>query len=182
MGMPPASPPIRLDDRPIDLGPRLPVAAYHAFERWHPERIGAMAIYCSDGRWGEAMDEFCHRHLQIPRYDRWAVPGGPAWVAAHPADPAVRAQLDFMVAVHSLERMVLISHHGCAWYGHQLGRSPDDCLPTQGADLGTAAAALREWYPGIEVDTYLAVQQHGWVTFHRWDAVPGRTANPARRS
>src|SRR5919204_3023448 len=65
----------------VDLGPHLPMAAYHALERWHPERIGALALYCSDGRWGEAFDEFCHRHLQIPRYDRLAVPGGPAWMA-----------------------------------------------------------------------------------------------------
>lgn len=154
---------------PIDLGPRLPVPAYHAIERWHPERIGAMAIYCSDGRWGEAMDEFCHRHLQIPRYDRWAVPGGPAWVASREPDDAVRVQLDFLVQAHELERLVLISHYGCAWYGHQLGRSPDECLAAQGADLDTAAAALREWYAAIQVEAYLAVQQHGWVTFHRWD-------------
>jgi hypothetical protein len=33
--------------------------------RWHAERIGALAVYCSDGRWGEAFDEFCHRHLQL---------------------------------------------------------------------------------------------------------------------
>jgi hypothetical protein len=168
MGTLPIGPPIRLDDRAIDLGPRLPVPAYHAIERWHPERIGAMAIYCSDGRWGEAMDEFCHRHLQIPRYDRWAVPGGPAWVAAREPDDAVRDQLDFLVHAHELERMVLISHYGCAWYGHQLGRSPDECLAVQGADLETAAAALREWYTGMQVEMYLAVQQHGWVTFHRW--------------
>jgi len=47
---------------------------------WNPERIGAMAIYCSDGRWGEAFDEFCHEGLRIPRYDRFAVPGGPLWL------------------------------------------------------------------------------------------------------
>src|SRR6516225_7323020 len=63
------------------MGPHLPMAAYHALEGWHPERIGALALYCSDGRWGEAFDEFCHHHLMIPRYDRWAVPGGPAWLA-----------------------------------------------------------------------------------------------------
>jgi hypothetical protein len=65
----------------IELGPHLPMAAYHALERWHPERIGALALYCSDGRWGEAFDEFCHRHLQIPRYDRWAAPFDPAWAS-----------------------------------------------------------------------------------------------------
>ena len=47
---------------------------------WNPERIGALAIYCSDGRWGEAFDEFCHEGLRIPRYDRFAVPGGPLWL------------------------------------------------------------------------------------------------------
>src|SRR5436189_4631310 len=94
----------------IELSHQLPMAAYHATERWHGERIGALALYCSDGRWGEAFDEFCHRHLQIPRYDRWAVPGGPAWLAGHPQDAELldvaRAQLDFLVHAHELERIV----------------------------------------------------------------------------
>jgi len=55
----------------------LPFTSTHP---WNPERIGAMAIYCSDGRWGEAFDEFCHEGLRIPRYDRFAVPGGPLWL------------------------------------------------------------------------------------------------------
>src|SRR5438045_4577923 len=78
-------------DSALELSHRLPMAAYHATERWHAERIGAMALYCSDGRWGEAFDEFCHRHLQIPRYDRWAMPGGPAWLAGPPSDSLVLA-------------------------------------------------------------------------------------------
>ena len=76
--------PARTADDPlgaIDLGPDLPPLEYTCAERWQPERIGALALYCSDGRWGEAFDEFCHKHLLIPRYDRWAVPGGPAWLA-----------------------------------------------------------------------------------------------------
>src|SRR5215470_13688574 len=67
----------------IELGPELPIAVFTSAEVWHPERIGALAIYCSDGRWGEAFDEFCHKHLQIPRYDRMAIAGGPAWLATH---------------------------------------------------------------------------------------------------
>src|SRR6185369_15489800 len=94
----------RPDTNSLSLGPALPMAAYYALERWNPERIGALALYCSDGRWGEAFDEFCHRHLQIPRYDRWAVPGGPAWVAAAQEDSAlhraIRVQLDFLVRAH----------------------------------------------------------------------------------
>src|SRR5438477_11985682 len=111
--------PLANDERDIGLAPLLPTVSYQAMERWHAERIRALALYCSDGRWGEAFDEFCHQHLQIPRYDRWAVPGGPAWVAAH-EDPgllrATRTQLDFLVRAHELERIVLITHYGCAWY------------------------------------------------------------------
>jgi hypothetical protein len=161
----------------IDMGPHLPMAAYHAFERWQPERIGALAMYCSDGRWGEAFDEFCHRHLQIPRYDRWAVPGGPAWLAATSEESArvhdAHAQLDFLVRAHELERLVLITHYGCAWYGHRLQQPPDQCLAAQTADVQTAAAALHGWYPDMRVEAYLAMRQHGWISFHRLD-VGGR--------
>src|SRR5438128_470117 len=58
----------------------LPPQRFVSGEEWNPQRIGALAMYCSDGRWGDAFDEFCHRSLQIPRYDRFAVPGGPAWL------------------------------------------------------------------------------------------------------
>jgi hypothetical protein len=159
------------------LGPHLPMAAYHAIERWHPERIGAMALYCSDGRWGEAFDEFCHRHLQVPRYDRWAVPGGPAWVAAHRENTALleatRIQLDFLVKAHDLERVVLITHYGCAWYGERLQRPPDECLPAQVEDVQAAAAALLAWYPGLRKEAYLAMRQHEWVSFHQLDIGDG---------
>jgi hypothetical protein len=157
----------------IELGPHLPMAAYHAMERWQPERIGAMALYCSDGRWGEAFDEFCHRHLQIPRYDRLAVPGGPAWIAAYGKDPAqgrtTRTYMDFLVRAHELERVVLITHYGCAWYGHLLNHTPDECLAPQSIDIRTAAAVLRDWYPDLRVEGYLAMRKQAVVSFHQLD-------------
>jgi hypothetical protein len=163
----------RLGGGAIELGPNLPMASFHALERWHPERIGALALYCSDGRWGEAFDEFCHRHLQIPRYDRWAVPGGPAWIAMPPKDPALlkatRLQLDFLVRAHELERVVLITHYGCAWYGDRLQQSPDECLPAQAEDIQAAGAALQSWYPGLKVEAYLAMRRQEWVSFHPLD-------------
>src|SRR5438093_13694930 len=101
----------------VELGPDLPLTVFSSTERWHPERIGALALYCSDGRWGEAFDEFCHKYLQIPRYDRWAVPGGPAWLVPHDDElaplQAARTQLDFLVRIHEIEQIVLIAHYGC---------------------------------------------------------------------
>jgi hypothetical protein len=159
-----------MDDTTIDLGPDLSMAVFTSMERWHPDRIGALALYCSDGRWGEAFDEFCHKHLQIPRYDRWAVPGGPGCLV--PPDAGAdycqtsREQLDFLVRVHKLEQLVLITHYGCAYYGHRLGQSAKECLPAQIADVATAAALFRAWYPGMQVDAYLAMRRDNCLSFH----------------
>jgi hypothetical protein len=154
----------------LSLGPSLPMAVYTAMEPWHAERIHALALYCSDGRWGDAFDEFCHRHLQIPRYDRWAVPGGPAWLASPASDPAfletARRQLDFLVQMHELKRIVLITHYGCAHYGERLQRSPDDCLAAQVKDVATAAKTLRTWHPGLKVKAYLAMRRDRCLSFH----------------
>jgi hypothetical protein len=170
--MPPASPSdgTRRDNL-LALGPDLPLAVFTSTERWHPERIGALALYCSDGRWGEAFDEFCHRGLLLPRYDRWAVPGGPVCLLPRDSDGGfcrgVWEQLDFLVRAHELRRVVLIAHYGCAYYAELLGRGPDDCLPAQAEDLRTAAEALREWFRGIGVETYLAMRRGGSLSFHQ---------------
>src|ERR1051326_5893434 len=123
---------------------------------WNAERIGAMAIYCSDGRWGEAFDEFCHEGLHIPRYDRFAVPGGPLWLVMRDASlimprAAAREQLHFLVQAHNLERMVLFGHYGCAYYGYLLGQDPEGCLQAQEDDLRVAADALRGWFPAMAI-------------------------------
>jgi hypothetical protein len=169
----PARPAGRRDDgaRP---GFYLPAPCFTSTELWQPERVGALVLYCSDGRWGEAFDEFCHRHLLIPRYDRWAVPGGPACLL--PCDSGegfcrgAWEQLGFLVCAHELRRVVLIAHHGCAYYAELLGMDPDDCLPAQAEDLRTAAAALREWFRGIGVETYLATRRGVRLSFHQTGA------------
>jgi hypothetical protein len=173
MTLPSPESPLRPNATALELSQLLPRVSYHALERWHPDRIGALALYCSDGRWGKAFDEFCDRHLRIGHYDRWAFPGGPAWVAMaredHNARVAIRLQLDFLVHAHNLDRIVLITHFGCAWYGQRLQRSPEQCLSAQAGDVEAAAIALREWYPKLRVDAYLAMRQNEWVTFHQLD-------------
>jgi len=162
----------------IDLGPELPMPVFTSLEVWNPERIGALAIYCSDGRWGEAFDEFCHKQLQIPRYDRLAIAGGPAWLAAlddqrGELHQALRQQLFFLVKVHELDRIVLINHHGCAVYRERLQLGPDECLPKQLEDLRTAAVTLRGWFPDVRVEAYLAMRRGSHLTFHWLNAPEG---------
>jgi hypothetical protein len=154
----------------IDLGPNLPMSVFTSAKRWNPERIGALALYCSDGRWGEAFDEFSHRHLQIPRYDRWAVPGGPAWLVPQNNDvgfgQTAREQLDFLVRAHQLERIVLITHYGCAYYAQRNQKSPEECLSVQIDDISAAMATLKSWYPEMRLETYLAMRTGSTLSFH----------------
>lgn len=162
---------------PLPLGPDLPIDVFTSTEPWHVERVRALALYCSDGRWGDAFDQFCHRYLGMPRYDRWAVPGGPAWLAAtegsRECDEVARQQLDFLVQFHELERIVLITHYGCAAYWNRLRKTPQECLPAQTEDLMTAAERLRNWYAGIRVEGYLAMCRGRSISFHELDVLNG---------
>jgi hypothetical protein len=164
----------------------LPPQRFRSSEPWNEQRIGALAMYCSDGRWGDAFDDFCHRSLQIPRYDRFAVPGGPAWLtawqgnhrngnaptrdeaAARQANLSQAAwdQLSLLVQVHELQRIILVAHYGCAFYLERLKKSADDCLPVQMEDLKKARAAVKERFPRLTVETYLAMRQGERMSFH----------------
>jgi len=155
----------------LDAPQTLPEPLFTASDPWNPERIHAMAIYCSDGRFGEAFDEFCHHSLKIPRYDRFAVPGGPAWInptvsSAQDLYRSARAQLDFLVRVHDLERIVLITHSPCAFYTEHLQKAPHECLDAQFSDTHTAAQRLRLWFPKIQVEGYLAHRDNKKISFH----------------
>lgn len=132
-------------------------------------RIHAAAVYCSDGRVGEHFDDFLHNGLKLPRYDRVALPGGPACLAghteAHLEEQGVVDELKFLVDAHELKRVVLIGHGGCAFYAQRL-RLPEKFLePQQHIDLVKAAAFIRE-ITGIEqVDAYFARRVADRVAF-----------------
>jgi len=164
------------ESNPLSLGTDLPMSIFTSVEPWNDERIGALALYCSDGRWGEAFDEFCHKCLHIPRYDRWAVPGGPAWLATPEGSPefsrAARQQIDFLVQIHKVERIILITHFGCAAYGQRLQLPPEDCLKTQIDDIHRAAHTLRSWYADIRVEGYLAMRRSRMLSFHELAGIP----------
>ena len=144
--------------------------SFQSTQVWNSERIGALAIYCSDGRWGEAFDEFCHVGLHIPRYDRFAIPGGPLCLVVRDVSlltpyAAAREQLQFLVKVHDLERIVLIGHYGCAYYARLLQREPEACLPDQEEDLRKAAKTLHGWFPRLTFDAYMAMRTDEKVWF-----------------
>ncbi len=123
-------------------------------------RIHALAIYCSDGRFGEQFDDFLQTHLNLPRYDRLAVPGGPACLAGHYGDAnqlvGIVNQIQFLIQAHGLEHVVLIQHHGCAFYTQVLGGDAESIEPAQDCDLVLAKAKVLEIAPELKVTKVFA--------------------------
>jgi hypothetical protein len=134
-------------------------------------RIRAAAIYCSDGRYGEQMDEFLHQRLDLPRYDRLSVPGGPACLSGRLAvfweGRSIEQQLEFLCRVHGLERLVLIAHQSCAFYRDWLKVAPADVEPQQRDDLARASVVARRISPKLGTEAYLALRTEGQVRFQR---------------
>ena len=155
---------------------------------WDQARIRAASIYCSDGRFGEQMDEFLHQGLGLPRYDRLAVPGGPACLSgalsvfweSHSAE----RQLDFLCHVHKLERLIMIQHEGCAFYLEWLKVKPEEFAARQLEDVKRAATRVRQTQPTLKVDAYLARRRDTQVWFEPIPIAlgqPEELAAPRRR-
>lgn len=137
-------------------------------------RIRAAAVYCSDGRFGEQFDDLLHNKLQLPRYDRLAVPGGAACLAGHFAtyreDEGVFEQLRFLVNVHGLEQVILIAHDGCAFYSERLHISPLQLETQQRDDMRKAVRRVRSLSSSLEVRSFFARKyRKGMIRFETID-------------
>ena len=134
-------------------------------------RVGAAAVYCSDGRFGQQMDEFLYHGLKLPRYDRVAVPGGCACLAGHTQayyeKNAMERQLRFLMDEHKLRRVVLIAHDSCAFY-KEIWIGSRSVEEQQAIDAGKAAETIRLWHPDVEIETYFARKVDGKVIFEKW--------------
>src|SRR5688500_13469552 len=87
------------------------------FEAEHPPTL---ALYCSDGRFTNAVEELTEGHLQNPRLDTLTMPGGPSLLVPGSATPAevevVRRAADFLIRGHHIGHVILIAHYGCGFY------------------------------------------------------------------
>ncbi len=141
---------------------------------FYPQRVQAAAVYCSDGRLGEQVDELLHLALGLPRYDRLAVPGGAACLAGHFAtyreEEGTIEQLRFLLTVHEARRVVLIAHEGCAFYTERLHVSPLQLETQQHDDLVKAIRRVRQFGLDMDVLAFFA-RRHGEVI--RFERVEG---------
>ncbi len=128
--------------------------------RFDGNRIRAAAIYCSDGRFGEQIDDFLHNGLKLPRCDRLVAPGGAAALAGHflsfREEEGLFEQLRFLIRVHELQRLVLIAHQDCAYYGERLHVAAPQLETRQREDLQAAAERLRSFSRGLVVEEFFA--------------------------
>jgi len=148
-----------------------PGNAYTSEIGYERSRIHAAAIYCSDGRVGEHFDDFLQAGLGLPRYDRVALPGGPACLAGHPQahleEQGVIDELQFLVQVHKLTRIVLIAHQGCAFYASRLELKEPRLELVQRADLVRATAFVHR-VTGLEsIEAYYARHVENKIKFER---------------
>lgn len=134
------------------------VKSYESQVPYDSARIHAAAMYCSDGRIGEHVDDFLQNGLALPRYDRVALPGGPACLAGHPEalaeEHAVVDELKFLVDVHGLRRIVLVQHEGCAFYASRLALEGRRLELVQRADLVRAAAIINRVTKVERIEAY----------------------------
>ena len=77
---------------------------------------------------------------------------------------------------HELKRIVLITHWGCRYYADKYAAAAKEAFERQKSDVHSAARTLREWFKGISVDSYLAMQNGRLMSFHRLNdaAIRGR--------
>lgn len=127
---------------------------------YNPQRVQAVAVYCSDGRYGEQIDELMNRGLGLPRYDRLAVPGGAACLAGHfytyREEEGVQEQLRFLVSVHKVRRVVLIAHQNCAFYTDRLHVASLQLETLQHQDLIKAARRVQRFGLDLQIDVFYA--------------------------
>ena len=142
-----------------------------AYEATHPD---VLAIYCSDGRFTEPVEELA-QHLGHERIDTITLPGGPGlinrWSADYKESDMVTRAAHFLIEGHHIREVLLLAHASCGYYQKRHGALGAEFIAEQQLkDLEAAAEELRKAHPGIVVHKYF-VRPHGAkIVFEPLDA------------
>lgn len=136
---------------------------YQSSGRYLAEHPSALAVYCSDGRFTEAVEELL-RSLGEQRLDTLTLPGGPALLdhtsAGLGALEVIRESASFLIRGHAIRRVVLIAHAECGYYRSRFQyESPAAMRRRQLADLAAAARWLETNHRGVAALTFFATPQ-----------------------
>lgn len=136
------------------------------FDATHPR---ALAIYCSDGRFTQPVEDLLHS-LGHARLDTVTMPGGPGLLnhlsASYADADAMGRSASFLIRAHGISEVVLLAHHGCGYYRHKRPTdSPEQIEKRQLDDLRLAAKAIAKLDPKLAVHLYFARPHGGTVQF-----------------
>ena len=138
-----------------------------ATEAWDAERPWAFVVYCSDGRWHDAVEEFLRARVSR-RSDVYALPGGPAvfspWSSALDEARVSEKAFRFLIEYHQIQSVWLIAHEGCAYYLERYGPFVEADLRRRQHDyLRRARQTIAGWYPQLDIHTVYASLEAGRV-------------------
>jgi hypothetical protein len=136
------------------------------FDAKHPS---ALAMYCSDGRFTDAVEELLHT-LGHPRLDTLTIPGGPALLDLTSSTlggvDVMRSAASFLIRAHKITHVVLLGHDGCGYYKSRFPyESPEAMHRRQISDLNQASRWLKGEHEGLSVAVYFAVPDGKRVRF-----------------
>jgi hypothetical protein len=128
------------------------------FDPAHPE---SLAIYCSDGRFTQSVEELL-AHLGYATLDTLTLPGGPALLSpatSYAERESMSRAASFLIVGHQIAHVVLIAHAGCGYYRDRYpGEATEAIEARQLADLASARRALELAHPSLHIRTqYLRV-------------------------
>jgi hypothetical protein len=127
------------------------------YDASHPH---ALAIYCSDGRFTEAVEDLA-MSLGHERIDTLTLPGGPGllnrWSADYLECDMVSRAARFLIQGHEIMEVLLFAHEGCGYYKHRHGSLGEEFIAEQQLkDLQAAAEELHKAHPGVTIHTFIA--------------------------
>jgi hypothetical protein len=144
--------------------------AHCPHDHTHPQ---ALAVYCSDGRFTQAVEELAHS-LGFARVDTLTIPGGPALLeltsGTMAAVETVRNGVAFLVEGHKIAHVLLVAHEGCGYYRNRFPYdSPDAMRRRQISDLHSAGRYAMTTRGGIKLSKYYASAVDGHVAFEAFE-------------
>jgi hypothetical protein len=154
--------------------------SFTATSTFNPDHPSALALYCSDGRYTQPVEELL-RHLGHDRLDTLTLPGGPGLLSLTSAGfvelDATKRGAGFLIVGHKIRDVFLIAHQGCGYYRARLaGKDGQMVARIQREDLRAAAGALettcttpastRAMWPSTPSRVHPSGSEHGESTDH----------------
>jgi hypothetical protein len=137
------------------------------FDASHPP---ALAIYCSDGRFTNAVESLA-RASGHERVDTLTIPGGPALLCPAAANlsevDTVGRAAQFLIEGDGTRHLILVAHQSCGYYRRRYARLPDAQIEKHQLEhLALASKTLVRRYPELVIERYYARVSQGMIELH----------------